>query len=68
MGYRRAKKELSYALKNQKRISIPKLRKLLQDLNISIKKPPRDVEISYLKGELKRTQEELKKWETKEKQ
>ena len=35
MKYEQAKSELKYALKNQQSISIPKLNKILQSMNIS---------------------------------
>jgi len=58
MKYREAKKQLQYALRNQKTISISKLSKLLQSMNISVKKDGRDVEVEYLKNEIRKLRRE----------
>lgn len=62
MKYEQAKAQLQQALKHQKTISIPKLNKLLQSMNISFKfKPSESVEVKYLKGEIKKLRKQLKK-------
>lgn len=58
MKYHEAKKQLQYALRNQKTISISKLSKLLQSMNISVKKDGRDVEVEYLKNEIRKLRRE----------
>lgn len=60
MKYEQAKAQLQYALKHQKTISIPKLNKLLQSMNISFK-PSESVEVKYLKSEIKKLRKQLKK-------
>ncbi|WP_346207634.1 hypothetical protein NSS91_16145 [Caldifermentibacillus hisashii] len=61
MKYEQAKAQLQQALKHQKTISIPKLNKLLQSVNISFKfKPSESVEVKYLKGEIKKLRKQLK--------
>jgi len=59
MKYEQAKAQLQHALKHQKTISISKLNKLLQSLNISLK-PSKDAEIKYLKKEIKKLRKQLK--------
>lgn len=60
MKYEQAKAQLQHALKHQKTISIPKLNKLLQSMNISFK-PSESVEVKYLKSEIKKLRKQLKK-------
>lgn len=45
---------LRKALREQSTISIPKLRRILETMNISLKKDNRDREISFLRNEIKR--------------
>jgi len=59
MKYYEAKKQFEYALKNQKTITIPKLRKLMQVMRISLE-PSESVEIRYLKGEIRKLADKLK--------
>lgn len=54
MNFEEAKRQLRYALRNQKTISIDKLNKLLQSMNISTKRTTESHEVEYLKGEIKR--------------
>lgn len=54
MKYQEAKNQFRHALDNQKTISIPKLKKLMQSMNMSLKKSTRDTEVEYLKGEIKK--------------
>lgn len=55
MKYDEARLELRRVLAQQQTVSIPKLRKLLQSMNVSLKdKTPQDIEIKYLKGEIKK--------------
>ena len=60
MKYEQAKAQLQHALKHQKTISIPKLKTLLQSMNISFK-PSESVEVKYLKSEIKKLRKQLKK-------
>ena len=54
MKYEEAVAQLKYALKNQQSIRTGKLNKILQSMNISLKKDNNDQEIEYLKGEIKK--------------
>ncbi|MED3571941.1 hypothetical protein [Cytobacillus praedii] len=55
MKYKDAQEELRRVLKEQKTIAVPKLRKLLESMNISLKKPEdHNAEVEYLKGELRK--------------
>lgn len=60
MKYKVAQKELQKAFDSQKTISIPKLKRLFQSLNISVQKPLGDSskEVAYLKGEIKKLKAE----------
>lgn len=60
MKYHEAKKQLTYALKNQQSIRIKKLNEILQSMNISLKKNNEDIEVSYLKSEIKKLRKELR--------
>ena len=60
MKYDQAKAEFQHALDHQQTISIKRLCKLMQIMNMSLQ-PTKDIEVEYLKGELKRTNERLKK-------
>lgn len=60
MKYEQAKAQLQYALKHQKAISISKLNKLLQSMNIRLE-PSESVEVKYLKSEIKKLRKQLMK-------
>lgn len=60
MKYEQAKAEFQYALDHQQTISIKRLRKLMQVMNMSLQ-PTKDAEVTYLKGEIKRLNERLKR-------
>ena len=60
MVHEEAKKQLQEALNNQKTISIPKLKRLLQTLNISLE-PSKDKEIKYLKGEIRNLHKQIRR-------
>ena len=66
MKYKQAKEEFQYALDHQQTISISKLSKLMQSMNMSLQ-PTENAEVEYLKGELKRTNERLRKEKRKNK-
>lgn len=55
MKYDEAKISLSHALNHQQTISVSKLNKLLQSLNIDIEKTVKHNEIEFLKNEIKKT-------------
>lgn len=59
MKYQRAKQEFEHALNHQQTISIAKLRRLMQVMNMSLE-PSTDVEVAYLKGEIKKLNKKLK--------
>jgi len=58
VNFEEAQRQLRYALRNQKTISIDKLNKLMQSMNISTKRSTESHEIEYLKGEIKRLKRE----------
>ena len=60
MKYKETKQQLQEALNNQKTISIPKLKRLLQTLNISLE-PSKDKEIKYLKGEIRNLHKQIRR-------
>ena len=60
MKYKEAKQQLQEALNNQKTISIPKLKRLLQTLNISLESS-KDKEIKYLKGEIRNLHKQIRR-------
>lgn len=60
MTYKQAKEELQYVLDNQRTVSIPKLKRLLQTLNISLE-PSKDKEIKYLKGEIRNLHKQIRR-------
>lgn len=64
MVHEEAKKQLQEALNNQKTISIPKLKRLLQTLNISLE-PSKEKEVKYLKGEIKNLRKKIKRLKRK---
>ena len=69
-SYADAKEELSNVLRNQKTVSVPKLLKLLNALNVSLEPDKnKDKEVAFLKGKLKERdkkleimREQIKKW------
>lgn len=60
MRDKEARKLLKHALDNQKSIRTGKLSKILQAMNISLKKNNRDREIDYLKGEIKKLNKKIR--------
>lgn len=54
MKYEEAVQQLKHALEHQQSIRVKKLEKILQSMNVSLKKNNRDVEIQYLKGEIRK--------------
>lgn len=60
MKYDQAKKEFQHALDHQQTISIKKLNELMQIMNMKLE-PSVDAEVRYLKGEIKRLNERLRK-------
>lgn len=59
--YTAAQEELATAISTQQTISVKKLNRLLQSLNISIKpgKSTENTEIAYLKAEIKKRQKKM---------
>lgn len=66
MKYYEAKEQFRYALDHQQTISIKKLRKLMQVMNMSLQ-PTKDAEVAHFKGEVKRLNERLRKEKRKRK-
>lgn len=64
MKYKNAKEQLEHALNNQKTIYIPKLKRLMMDLNMSLESS-KDKEVMYLKGEIKKLRRELERANTR---
>lgn len=60
MKYDEAKRQFEYALNNQKTIAIPKLKRIMQSMNISLE-PSESKEVRYLKNEIKNLRKQLKK-------
>lgn len=60
MNYKEAQEQLRHALQHQKTISINKLSRILQVMNISLKKNNDSMEVKYLKGEIKKSRREIK--------
>lgn len=60
MKYEKAKSEFRHALDHQQTISIKKLRKLMQVMNMSLQ-PSKDVEVAYLRDEIKKLKKKSKK-------
>lgn len=54
MTHDEAQRQLRMALRTQKTISIPKLRRILEAMNISLRKNNRDREIEYLRNEIRK--------------
>ncbi|AJI24103.1 hypothetical protein H8R29_23650 [Priestia megaterium] len=63
MKYKEAQAELQKVFDHQQTVSVPKLKRLFQSLNISVKKPlgNSNEEISYLKGEISKLKKENKR-------
>lgn len=61
MEFEKARDQLRYAIRNQKTISIPKLRVLLSSMHVTYKCPQSEQEINYLKNELAKLREEHNK-------
>ncbi|MBU3569246.1 hypothetical protein IUK39_03515 [Priestia aryabhattai] len=63
MRYKEAQAELQKGFDHQQTVSVPKLKRLFQSLNISVKKPlgNSNEEISYLQGEISRLKKENKR-------
>lgn len=61
--YAAAQEELTSIMANQQTVSVKKLSRLLQTMNISIKpgKTPEIAEVAYLKGEIKKRDLEIKR-------
>mgnify|MGYP007024765880 CR=1 FL=1 len=60
MTHKQAKRQLQHALDNQKTISIPKLKRLMQSMNISLE-PSKDKEVKYLKGEIRNLHKQIRR-------
>ena len=60
MKFKEAKKQLQHALDHQKTISINKLKKLMQSMNMNLESS-RDREVEYLKREIKNLHRHIKK-------
>lgn len=58
MKFHEARRQLQHALKHQKTISIPKLSRIIQAMNISTKHSGDYRKSWYLKGEIKKLKEE----------
>ncbi|MFA8439318.1 hypothetical protein [Pueribacillus sp. YX66] len=59
MKYKEAKRQFEHALKHQKTISIPKLRRIMQAMNITLE-PSESKEVRYLKNEIKKLRKQIK--------
>lgn len=53
MKYDKAKQDFKRVLDEQQTVSVLKLRKLMQTLNMNLE-PSKDAEVAYLKGEIKK--------------
>ena len=60
MTHKQAKEQLQHALDNQKTISVSKLKRLMQALNISLE-PSKDKEVKYLKGEIRNLHKQIRR-------
>lgn len=63
MKYEQARDELQRILEEQQTVSIPKLRRLLQVVNVSFKpgKEPDTQEVAFLKGEIKKLNKRIRR-------
>ena len=59
MKFEEAKRQFQYALDNQKTITINKLKKLMQAMNMTLESS-KDREVAYLKGEIRRLNRRLR--------
>lgn len=59
MKYAEAKRQFEHALNNQKTISISKLRRIMQAMNITLE-PSESKEVRYLKNEIKKLRKQIK--------
>lgn len=59
LKYHQAKQEFEHALNHQQTISVAKLRRLMQVMNMSLE-PSTDKEVKYLKGEIKKLNKKLR--------
>lgn len=66
--YKEAQAELQKIFDHQQTVSVPKLKRLFQSLNISVKKPlgNSNREVSYLKGEISKFKKENKRLKEEE--
>lgn len=60
MKFKEAKKQFQYALDHQKTISINKLKKLMQSMNMNLE-PSEEKEVRYLKREIKNLHRHIRK-------
>ncbi|MFP7732726.1 hypothetical protein ACLHDF_04760 [Priestia aryabhattai] len=63
MKYKEAQAKLQKVFDHQQTVSVPKLKRLFQSLNISVKKSlgNSNREVSYLKGEISKLEKENKR-------
>ncbi|MED4083886.1 hypothetical protein P4637_03290 [Halalkalibacterium halodurans] len=59
MTYKEAQKELKKVLSKQKTVTVPKLKRILMSMNISLKKE--SVDEDYLREEIKRLRKQNKR-------
>ncbi len=59
MNYEEAKRQLKQALDNQQTISISRLKRLMQIMNMSLE-PSESAEVRYLKNEIRKLNKKLK--------
>jgi len=60
MNHNQAKDELRRCLRENKTITVPKLEKLMQALNMSLEST-HDKEVNYLKAEIKKLNKKIKR-------
>lgn len=68
MKFMEASSQLQHALKEQKTINTRKLREILNSMNVSFKanaQHQRDTQVEYLKGEIKKLNQELAAYQVK---
>lgn len=58
--YQEAKEQFQHALEHQQTISIAKLKRLMQIMNMSLD-PSESAEVKYLKGEIQKLNKKLKR-------
>lgn len=59
-----ARQLLRKALDEQQTISVPKLKRILEAMNVSLKKDNRDREIEYLRNEIRKLREKYESRKT----